>query len=66
MTRLTIRQCMALARNLGQTRIAARFELVQAEHRAIIDAIAQRSPTRASMAMRRHIDNARRRIFEGA
>lgn len=61
-----IRQCMELARNLGQTRIAARFELVQAEHRAIIDAIAQRSPTQASMAMRRHIENARRRIFEGA
>lgn len=61
-----IRQCMELARNLGQTRNPTRFEQVQAEHLAIIEAIVQRSPTQASIAMRRHIENARRRIFEGA
>lgn len=60
-----IRQCMELARNLGQARIAARFEVVQAEHHAIIDAIAAQAPAEASLAMRRHIENARRRIFEG-
>ncbi|WP_231906865.1 FadR/GntR family transcriptional regulator [Cupriavidus sp. D384] len=60
-----IRQCMELARNLGQARVAARFDVVQAEHRAIIDAIAERSPIQAAEAMRRHIDNAQRRIFLG-
>lgn len=61
-----IRQCMELARNLGQTRDPARFGQVQAEHLAIIDAIGQGAAAQAALAMRRHIENARRRIFEGA
>ncbi|WP_019450033.1 FadR/GntR family transcriptional regulator [Cupriavidus sp. BIS7] len=60
-----IRQCMELAQNLGQTRNADRLDEFQAEHLPIIEAIEQGSPAKASMAMRRHIENARRRIFEG-
>lgn len=61
-----IRQCMELARNLGQTQSHARFEQVQAEHQAIIDGIEAKASEEASAAMRRHIENSRRRIFEGA
>jgi len=61
-----IRQCMELARSLGQKRDLARISQVQAEHLAIIEAIEQRSPTQASIAMRRHLECARRRIFEGS
>lgn len=61
-----IRQCMELAQNLGQTHNSVRFAQVQAEHLAIVDAIEQGSPVQAATAMRKHIENARRRIFEGA
>lgn len=60
-----IRQCMELARNLGQARVAARFDVVQAEHLAVIDAIADRSAAGAADAMRHHIESAQRRIFHG-
>jgi GntR family transcriptional repressor for pyruvate dehydrogenase complex len=61
-----IRQCMELAHNLFPTKRRGRTSQVQTEHQAIIEGIAKRSPEEASEAMRQHISNARRRIFEGA
>ncbi|OWY28473.1 FadR/GntR family transcriptional regulator [Herbaspirillum robiniae] len=60
-----IRQCMELAQNLGRPHAAERIDIVDAEHLAIIQAIADGSAERAGEAMRIHIDNARQRIFEG-
>lgn len=60
-----IRQCMELAQNLGRPHAAEHIGIVDAEHRAIIDAIAGGATERAGEAMRIHIDNARQRIFEG-
>jgi DNA-binding FadR family transcriptional regulator len=56
---------MNLARSLSLRRPAARLRQVQSEHRALIDAIAARDAERARTLMTVHIDNARRRIFEG-
>jgi GntR family transcriptional repressor for pyruvate dehydrogenase complex len=61
-----IRQCMQLSRSLSMVKSRARRDQVQAEHRAILDAIANQSADQASEAMRRHIANARHRMFEGA
>jgi DNA-binding FadR family transcriptional regulator len=57
---------MNLLRNLSLLRTAERLRLVQDEHRAIVEAIAAREPEPAREAMQRHIDNARRRMFEDA
>jgi DNA-binding FadR family transcriptional regulator len=59
-----IRQSMELARNLTSKKTLERVRTTQAEHQSIIDAIARRSPTDAAQAMRAHILNAKRRIFE--
>ena len=56
---------MNLTRNLS-LRNAARLRLVQDEHVAILAAIEARDPRRARAAMERHIENARRRMFEGS
>jgi DNA-binding FadR family transcriptional regulator len=56
---------MNLARNLSLLRTAERLRAVQDEHRAIVDAIAARAADAARTAMQSHIDNARRRMFEG-
>lgn len=61
-----IRQVMELARNLADQKSRDRRREVQREHQAIVDAIARRSPQDAAEAMRVHVFNARRRIFEGA
>ncbi|MEC8041718.1 MAG: FCD domain-containing protein [Pseudomonadota bacterium] len=42
-----------------------RMQLVQAEHYAIYDAMERMDADGARRAMRLHIDNARRRVFEG-
>ncbi len=42
-----------------------RLELVQQEHREIIEAIIEGDAPAARDAMRRHIDNARQRVFDG-
>ncbi len=55
---------MNLTRNLSLLHTAARLRTVQDEHRAIVDAIITRAPDKARSAMERHIDNARRRMFE--
>jgi GntR family transcriptional repressor for pyruvate dehydrogenase complex len=57
---------MTLTRNLSLRRAAERLRLVQDEHRAIMKAIQKRDADGARAAMEAHIDNARRRMFEGA
>jgi GntR family transcriptional regulator, transcriptional repressor for pyruvate dehydrogenase complex len=56
---------MTLTRNLS-LRAAQRLRTVQDEHRAILEAIEDRDPDGARAAMQAHIENARRRMFEGA
>jgi DNA-binding FadR family transcriptional regulator len=60
-----IRQFMELARSLTDKKSVERVRIVQAEHQAIVDAIARRSPEDAAAAVRVHVLNAKRRIFEG-
>jgi GntR family transcriptional repressor for pyruvate dehydrogenase complex len=56
---------MNLTRNLSLLRTSRRLRLVQDEHSAIVDAIRARDEAGARAAMETHIDNARRRMFEG-
>ncbi len=56
---------MNLARNLSLLRPAARLQIVQDEHVAIVEAIERRDPGAARAAMESHLENARRRVFEG-
>jgi DNA-binding FadR family transcriptional regulator len=56
---------MNLARNLSLLRPTTRLAIVQKEHEVIVDAIGARSGSRARIAMETHIENARRRVFEG-
>ena len=55
---------MNLTRNLS-LRDPARLRLVQDEHAGIVAAVEARDPRKARAAMERHIENARRRMFEG-
>jgi len=59
-----IRQFMELARNAQDRKSPERVRATQAEHRAVIDAIVRRSPADAAEAIRAHVLNAKRRIFE--
>lgn len=61
-----IRQCMELAQNLGRPQGAVEIATIDDEHDAIVQAIVEGSPARAGAAMRRHIEHARQRIFEGS
>lgn len=61
-----IRTGMSLTRNLSLTKSADRLHLVQAEHRRIFEAIQNQNADDARTAMRTHIENARRRVFEGS
>lgn len=56
---------MNLTRSLSLTKTQARMELVQHEHYAIYDALVARDADAAREAMRAHINNARKRVFEG-
>lgn len=56
---------MNLALNLSLRSRAARLQTVQAEHRAIYEAIASGSGEAARHLMQSHITNARNRIFQG-
>lgn len=56
---------MNLTRNLSLTKPQDRLRLVQSEHYDIFDAIKARDSDAARSAMRAHIENARKRIFEG-
>ncbi len=57
---------MNLTRNLSLTKPQTRLELVQKEHYEIFDAIKRRDSDDARIKMRNHVDNARRRVFEGS
>ncbi len=59
-----IRQFIELARNVIDKKTVVRVRTTQAEHQAIVDAIVRRSPGDAAEAIRIHILNAKRRIFE--
>lgn len=54
-----------LTRSLLLRRSAERLRLVQEEHRRVLDAIAARDAPAAERAMLRHIENSRRRMFDG-
>lgn len=56
---------MNVTRNLSMTKARSRLELVQQEHYEIFDAIKAHDGPGASAAMRAHIENARRRVFDG-
>lgn len=55
-----------LADELSSVRQDQRMRLVRAEHEAIFAAIVEQDAERASAAMRRHLENTRRRLFDGA
>ncbi len=54
-----------LNRNLSVIQPRERREAGHREHQAVFDAIAARDETGARTAMRTHIENARRRVFDG-
>jgi DNA-binding FadR family transcriptional regulator len=56
---------MNITRNLSLRQPLARLRLVQDEHRRVLDAIAAGDEAAAEQAMLTHVDNARRRMFEG-
>jgi GntR family transcriptional repressor for pyruvate dehydrogenase complex len=56
---------MSLTRNLSLLRAEERLRAVQDEHVAIVRAIERRDTAGARAAMETHIENARRRMFEG-
>lgn len=60
-----VRTAMQLALNLSMERDSAWLEIVQMEHREIMSAIDKGSSAEAGDAMRFHLANARRRLFEG-
>lgn len=60
-----MRVAMQLSRSLSMEKSRGRRELVQAEHRDIMMAIEKGSSVEAAEAMRLHLGNARRRLFEG-
>lgn len=57
--------CANLARMLAQQHAKDRARMVVSEHQAIVDAIVGRDPLRAREAMRLHVSNACRRVFQG-
>jgi GntR family transcriptional repressor for pyruvate dehydrogenase complex len=61
-----IRFGMNLTRKLSLRQPVQRLLLVQEEHRRVLEAIALRDAAAAARAMAEHIENARRRMFEGA
>jgi DNA-binding FadR family transcriptional regulator len=54
-----------LNRNLSLIQPRKRIVAGQEEHRQVFKAIAARDEAGARQAMRRHIENARKRVFEG-
>ena len=63
--RTLVKEGMNLTRNLSLMAPKERLRLVQDEHLAIVEAIAEQDGERAEAAMRSHIDKARHRMFEG-
>lgn len=61
----TAKSAMLLNRQLSLHNPAGRLTLMLAEHRAVHDAIGASDPDRAFDAMRTHIEDSRRRVFDG-
>jgi GntR family transcriptional regulator, transcriptional repressor for pyruvate dehydrogenase complex len=61
-----IRTGMILNRNLSLTKPGDRPHLVQSEHKRIFEAVKNQNADEARTAMRAHIENARRRVFESS
>jgi GntR family transcriptional regulator, transcriptional repressor for pyruvate dehydrogenase complex len=61
----SIRTAMLLNRQLSLHNPVQRINLVQAEHKAIFDVIAAGDEDAAFAAMHMHIQDARRRVFDG-
>jgi DNA-binding FadR family transcriptional regulator len=59
-----IRQFMELASSVTDKKSPERVSTNQAEHQAIVDAIVRRDAQAAAEAVRLHVLNAKRRIFE--
>ena len=56
---------ITLNRNLSLIQPRSRILRGQKEHRVVLEAIADRDEDGARKAMRGHIENARKRVFEG-
>jgi DNA-binding GntR family transcriptional regulator len=54
---------MTLMRNLSLLKSVERQKLVQVEHERVLAALKRRDAPAASDAMRRHLENARNRMF---
>ncbi len=54
-----------LTRNLSRTKSLERMELVQREHYQILDALERGDQDAARVAMRFHVESARKRVFQG-
>ncbi len=63
--RMPIEFAINLARSLTLTRPLEHLRAVQTEHVVMLEAIEARDKDAARLAMRRHIENACRRVFEG-
>lgn len=61
----SIKKGMNLTRGLSLMASKKRLKLVQDEHLAIVEAITAKNSELAKETMRQHIENARRRMFEG-
>ncbi|PCM45965.1 FadR/GntR family transcriptional regulator [Marinobacter sp. ANT_B65] len=61
----SIKEGMNITRGLSLLAPESRLRIVQDEHLAVINAIADKDQDKAAKYMRRHLENARRRMFEG-
>lgn len=59
------KSAIALNRNLSLLNPSERLAIVQKEHEAVLEAIETGNGDDAELAMRRHLEGARRRVFEG-
>lgn len=56
---------MNITRGLSLLAPKERLKTVQDEHLAVINAIVEKDQAKAADCMRTHLENARRRMFEG-
>ena len=61
----SIKEGMNLTRGLSLLASEERLKIVQDEHLAVVNAIAEKDQLKAAECMRIHLENARRRMFEG-
>ncbi|WP_369921225.1 FadR/GntR family transcriptional regulator [Marinomonas polaris] len=64
--RKSIKEGINITRNLSLLHPESRLQLVQKEHNEIVEAIRDGNPTAAREAMKKHLNSARNRMFEGA